>query len=165
MNNRASRFAGLVVLAVAVSLPGAAGADEQTQVILRIDGNVRGGKPVEFSRQDLEKLGLVEIRTKTPWHDGEQRFEGVSLDALMKSVGASGKNVQVVALNRYRTEIPMSDFERHKPILALKRDGQYMPIKDKGPLFVIYPFDSSPDLRVEGYYGRAAWQVRSMTVE
>jgi hypothetical protein len=35
-------------------------------------------------------------------------------------------------LNDYATEIPMSDFDRFGVLLALKRDGAYMPVRDKG---------------------------------
>ena len=39
-----------------------------------------------------------------------------------------------------------------------------MPVRDKGPFFIIYPYDSSAALRTEQYYARSAWQVASLTV-
>jgi hypothetical protein len=89
----------------------------------------------------------------------------VSLDKLMKQVGASGKRAVVVALNDYSTEIPMEDFSKHNVILALKRDGEYMPVRDKGPLFIVYPYDSSPELQTQTYYARSAWQVAKIIVK
>ena len=44
-------------------------------------------------------------------------------------------------------------------------DGAYMTVRNKGPLFVIYPFDAVPALQTELYYSRAAWQVRSITIK
>src|SRR3712207_1059697 len=102
---------------------------------------------VQFDRESLEKLGLVSVETKTPWHSGTVKFEGVRLDQLMKQVGAKGERVQAIALNDYSSEIPIEDFEKYQVILALKRDGEYMPVRDKGPLFVIYPYDSDPELK------------------
>jgi hypothetical protein len=49
-------------------------------------------------------------------------------------------------------------------ILAIKRNGEYMSVRDKGPLFVIYPYDSSPDLKSQTYYARSAWQVAKIDV-
>lgn len=92
------------------------------------------------------------------------KFEGVSMDKLMKLVGATGERVMVVALNDYTTEIPMEDFGKFNVILAIKRNGEYMPVRDKGPLFVIYPYDSSPDLKTQTYYARSAWQVAKIIV-
>jgi hypothetical protein len=50
-------------------------------------------------------------------------------------------------------------------MLALKRDGQYMPVSDKGPIFIIYPFDSDAALKAQVYYKRSAWQVARIEVK
>ena len=134
-------------------------------VVLTIDGGVAGGKAIELTVADLEALGSATIRTGTPWDDQVVTFEGVPMRALMDKVGAAGEDLAIVALNNYRTEVPLADFAKYDVILALKKDGAYMPVSDKGPLFVVYPFDAHPELKTELYYGRSAWQVRSMTVE
>jgi hypothetical protein len=118
----------------------------------------------QFDLRMLESMGLVTIETATPWHEGKVKFEGVSLDKLMKQVGASGQRVVVVALNDYTTEIPIDDFTKFNVILAIKRNGEYMSVRDKGPLFVIYPYDSNPDLKSQTYYARSAWQVARIDV-
>lgn len=153
--------------AVLLSIAGLAraGLADENRVILTIDGKIEGSRAREFTRAELERLGDATVRTSTPWHDGVQTFEGVPLDTVMQAVGAQGSKVLVVALNQYRTEIPLADFKEHKVLLAVKRGGQYMDIRDKGPLFIIYPFDQNANLKSERYYGRSAWQVRSMTVE
>jgi hypothetical protein len=40
-----------------------------------------------------------------------------------------------------------------------------MPVSDKGPLFIIYAFDASQELKSELFYSRSAWQVRRITIE
>ncbi|WP_246179814.1 molybdopterin-dependent oxidoreductase [Microvirga thermotolerans] len=160
-------LAGLLALAA-----GAAAADPlpspSERPILTISGKIentnRNGE-AQFDRPMLEALGLVTVETSTPWYSGAVKFEGVSLDKLMKLVGASGDRAVVVALNDYSSEIPISDFAKYNVILALKRNGEYMPVKDKGPLFVIYPFDSLPELKSQTYYGRAVWQVAKIIVK
>ncbi|MCB8819376.1 molybdopterin-dependent oxidoreductase [Microvirga rosea] len=136
--------------------------------ILTIGGNIsvtnKAGE-AQFDRPMLEALGLVTIETTTPWYTGPVKFEGVPLDKLMKLVGASGERAAVVALNDYSSEIPIADFAKYNVILALKRNGEYMPVKDKGPLFVIYPFDSLPELKSQTYYGRAVWQVAKIIIK
>jgi hypothetical protein len=113
----------------------------------------------------LEGLGTAQITTGTPWNTGQVHFEGVPLESLMQVVGAKGSTVTAYALNDFTTKIPVSDFARFHPILAIKRDGQYMPVRDKGPLFIIYPFDSDPELKQQVYYNRSAWQVARLVVE
>ena len=75
-----------------------------------------------------------------------------------------GKTVKALALNDYATQIPMEDFAKFGVILALKRDGEYMPVRDKGPLFIVYPYDSKPELKSQTYYGRSAWQLKRLEI-
>ncbi len=135
--------------------------------ILTVSGNVgltNGDGTADFDRDMLEGLGTSSFTTATPWHEGAVTFEGVLMTKLMRAVGARGETVTALALNDYATEIPMSDFERFGVLLALKRDGSYMPVRDKGPLFIIYPFDANPDLKARRYYSRCAWQLRRLVV-
>jgi hypothetical protein len=140
-------------------------AQDVNSVVLTIDGKIEGGATRDFSMGELEALGTTVIETTTPWHKGKIRFEGVPLQRLMEHVGASGEIAAVLALNNYRAEVPLSDFAAYPVILATKKDGAYMPVSDKGPFFIIYPFDSFEELKNELYYSRSAWQVRSITIE
>ncbi len=118
-----------------------------------------------FDRDMLEALASDQITTATPWHSGRVRFEGVRLELLMQVVGATGSSVTAYSLNDFTTSLPVADFARFHPILALKKDGEYMPVRDKGPLFIVYPYDSDPELKQQAYYNRSAWQVARLVVE
>nr|WP_259677544.1 HPP family protein [Klebsiella pneumoniae] len=74
-------------------------------------------------------------------------------------------NSLMLALNDYTTIIPIDDFYKFPVIMALKMNGQYMRIRDKGPLFIVYPYDSSAELQNQIYYSRSAWQVSKMIIE
>ena len=134
--------------------------------ILIVTGNVNNGNgPVRFSLSSLEMLGVVAVETKTPWHNQKVRFEGVPMSVLMKEVGAKGDVVEAHALNDYSTMIPVEDFRKFNVILATRKNGVPMPVRDNGPLFIIYPYDSDPDLQSQRYYGRSAWQVKELKVK
>lgn len=155
-----------VALVVAAATATAQTPDPAGKPILTVSGKISSPDgTVKFKREALEELGTVSIETNTPWYKGPVKFEGVPLDKLMQAVGASGDRVVVVALNDYSTEIPMEDFAKYHAILALKRDGEYMPVRDKGPLFVVYPYDSDPELRSQKFYSRSVWQVSSIIVK
>jgi len=159
-----SGFAMKVALALGLVF-GAVGVATAQDIILTIEGKVSGGSQKHFRLSDLEKLGTHEIKTHTPWHDGEMRFEGVLLKDLLQVAGSQGEAMRVVALNDYSAQLPVSDTERFNPILAYKLNGKYMSIVDKGPLFIIYPYDSDPELRVEIYHARSVWQVRTIIIK
>lgn len=158
--NLAGVFAAVLVFAF---WPAMAGAEEQP--VLEFSGSGSSQDPIQFTRSDLEMIGLAAVVTTTPWHDGAVRFEGVSLKGLLEHAGASGTEVVVSALNDYSATIPMKDLAEFDPILALKLNGKYMEIEDKGPLFVIYPYDSDKRLQSEIYYSRSVWQASKIVVK
>ncbi|HEX2654884.1 MAG TPA: molybdopterin-dependent oxidoreductase, partial [Xanthobacteraceae bacterium] len=132
-----------------------ADAVQQDVPILTISGKVNASDAeagLAFRRAELEAMGTVSFETNTPWYKQSVKFEGVPLDKLMQRVGASGQRVVAMALNDYSTEIPIEDFAKYHAILAIKRDGEYMPVKDKGPLFIVYPYDSDPELKSQKFY-------------
>jgi hypothetical protein len=157
--------AGLIAagFAQAESLPRPAEAP-----ILTVSGKidvVNGRGVAQFDRAMLESVGMVSIVTSTPWYDEPVKFEGVPLAKLMDAVGAHGERILAVALNDYSAELPIEDFKKYNVILALKSNGQYMPVRDKGPLFIIYPFDSQPELKAQKFYSRCVWQVARLEVK
>ncbi len=135
--------------------------------ILEITGSIgvsnKNGSAV-FDRAMLESLGTETLTTTTPWNKGPVTFEGVPMAKLMAAVEARGRTVRAQALNDYETQIPMEDFSKYRVLLALKRDGEYMPVRDTGPLFIVYPYDSDPSLKSQTYYGRSAWQLKRLEV-
>lgn len=165
-----SRFA-LPVVAAAVFATSALAADlaqPKGEVILTITGNIENtndGDSAKFDREMLESLGMTTITTSSPWYDSKMNFEGVSFKKVMDLVGAKGDTIHAFALNDYDTEIPMSDLDDSGVILAMKLNGEIMKIRDKGPIFVIYPYDSASPYQAQTYYARSAWQVTRMTVE
>jgi hypothetical protein len=50
-------------------------------------------------------------------------------------------------------------------IVAHRMNDKPIPVRTKGPLFIVYPFDSKAELQSTRFYGRSAWQLKSLTVE
>jgi hypothetical protein len=96
-------------------------------------GNTNVGDKAVFDLAMLEKLGMKTMETTTPWYTGKVRFDGIPLNKLMDLVGAKGTSARVLALNDYTTIIPIDDFYKFPVIMALKMNGEYMRIRDKGP--------------------------------
>ena len=137
-------------------------------VILSISGNIEhtnraGG--ADFDREMLEAMAAHTVRTKTPWTDGVGRFEGPLGRSILEVVGANGRTMRVTALNDYAADVPISDFEDYNVILAMRLDGRTLSVREKGPLFVIYPFDDEPSLVNEKIFSRSVWQVKSIEIQ
>ena len=50
------------------------------------------------------------------------------------------------------------------PILAYLNDGEEMPVRDKGPLWVVYPYDLNASYQSEVIYSRSIWQLDRIVV-
>lgn len=135
--------------------------------ILSITGKIErtsDGKAALFDLASLEALGKTELATSTRWTEGVTKFEGVPMRTLLNAVGASGTEIVAIALNDYKVTIPIEDFAKYDVIMATRRDGTPMSVRDKGPLWIMYPFDQVPALKNDLYYSRCAWQLKSLEV-
>ena len=169
MSLRTSLFAAAFGLAV-LSSGGAhaAGLAAPTgEVILTITGKIaatNAGAAAAYDMAMLDALPGRSTETETPWTKGKVKFEGALGSALLDQIGATGTTLKIVALNDYAVEVPVEDFRKWPVILATRKDGKAMPVRDKGPIFVIYPFDLDRSLYNEKIFSRSAWQVKSIEV-
>jgi hypothetical protein len=162
----------LLGMAVGVLLPACqaragALAAPTGKVILEITGQIgEGNAPglARFDRAMLEALGPVELRTATAWTEGEHVYRGVPLRALLDHVGAVGDRLHAVALNEYEVIIPLDDPAAAAALLAFEQDGQPMRIKDKGPLWIVFPWSEQPSLDNERVRNWAVWQLKRLEV-
>ena len=136
-------------------------------VVLTVEGAISQtnvGAQAQFDMQMLEKLPQHSFTTQTPWYPNAVTFTGPLLRDVLAAVGAQGTRITAVALNDYRTEIPAEDATRHDVIVARLMNNRPMRIREKGPLFIVYPFDTKAELRSELYYNRAAWQLNALRI-
>ncbi|MCI5097536.1 MAG: molybdopterin-dependent oxidoreductase [Rhodobacteraceae bacterium] len=137
------------------------------QVVLRVSGLIgvtNDADGAAFDMNMLKDLPATEIRTTTIWTEGEQVFLGVSLADLLQRVEATGNKMDAYAINDYNTEIPMSDAVNGGPIVAYMRNGAEMSVRNKGPLWVVYPYDDDPKYMSEQIYSRSIWQLDRIKV-
>jgi hypothetical protein len=136
-------------------------------VVLSVSGNIEqknNGEEAQFDRAMLEALGQMSYLTGSEVSDKPQLFEGVPLRAILDRVVAHGKAITASALNDYESTIPLEDL-KYEPILAMKVDGQVLSVRDKGPLWIIYPRDAHRELFDVKYYSRSVWQLSKLRIE
>ena len=137
-------------------------------VVLTLSGRVRNtnvGATAQFDMPMLERLPQKTFSTRTPWYSQARSFTGPLLRDVLAAAGAKGTVLRAVALNDYWVDIPMDDAARYDMIIARLMDDKPMVVRDKGPLFIVYPFDSKSELRSTIYYSRSAWQLRTIEVQ
>lgn len=137
-------------------------ATPEGPVVLTVGGAMRNANRdgrAAFDMAMLEKLPQVSFSTQTPWYPQARKFTGPLLRDVLAAAGAQGRTIEARALNAYRVTLPVADVERYDVIVARLLDDKPMAVRDKGPLFLIYPFDRAPELRNSVFYGRSAWQL------
>lgn len=119
-----------------------------------------------LSVQALERLPQRTYAAMLPEESQVSSWQGVPLSLLFDDVLlGEAKRLRIDALNDYSELIPLSDLSAYEPILAYRRDGRYIGISERGPLFIIYPLVDHPELRTQRYFNRTVWQVSRITLE
>ena len=148
------RVTGALMLVAGIALATPALAD----TVLTVQGAER---TVDLTVADFAALPVREVTTDTPWTEGAPVWSGPLLRDVYGLAGIGESDmVTITALNDYAVTMPAADAFQNDVILASRRDGAALSVRDKGPFFVIYPFAEDEALRNEEVYSRSAWQVR-----
>ena len=137
---------------------------ERDILSLEIAGRPEAARRLSLS--SLERLPQQTYAAMLPAEKRISRWQGVPLSQLFDAAQlGESKHLRVDALNDYSALIPLSDLSAYQPILAYRRDDRYIGISERGPLFIIYPLVSHPELRTQLYFNRTVWQVSRITLE
>jgi hypothetical protein len=85
-----------------------------------------------------------------PLEPPDTEFEGVLIRDLLATADLSGTEIDVQAINDYSARIPVTDLERYDIRLVDRIDGEFLRVRDKRPLWVIYPLDQHPSRTAGG---------------
>lgn len=121
----------------------------------------------EYSLNELDALEQTTFETENPYIDGSSVFSGPSLKLIVDQAGYGELQngfVTLTALNDYQVQLPVVDFLSYDVILATRRDNEEMSLRDKGPIWVIYPMSDHVALQDPVYNGRLIWQLKQIEV-
>lgn len=118
--------------------------------------------PIELTLAMLEELPATTFTSETPWTEGPTVWEGVRLSELMKHLESSTTRFHAVALDDYEITFEDVDLEQYPVILAYKKDGKYMSVRELGPLWIMFPFDDFPNLNIQINRARSIWQLQKI---
>lgn len=120
---------------------------------------------VSYDLKALQDLPKTSFTTATMWTEGPQKFEGVLLKDILDINEIAEGTISAYAINDYVADIPFSDAVVGGPIIAYSLNGAPMSVRDKGPLWIVYPYDQNPDYQSEVVFSRSVWQLNRITVQ
>ena len=137
------------------------------EVILTVSGaightNVDG--TLQLDAALMASLPQHSFATSTIWTEGTATYSGVLLRDLLAAVEASGATVTLTALNDYQISMPAADAAADGPLLAYLADGAPMSVRDKGPVWMLFPYDDVAAYRSEQTYARSIWQLTRIEI-
>ena len=157
----------MVASTCGLGLPAWALEAPKGKVVLTVSGKLgatnRGDKAV-LDMAMLEALPQKTFTTMTPWEKSPVKFSGPLLRDVLAAVKAQGTVLKAVALNDYKITIPFEDTKLFDVVMALRMNDRPIPVRTKGPLFIVYPFDSNPTLQSSTYYERSIWQLGGLEI-
>jgi hypothetical protein len=134
-------------------------------IVLSITGALTRGNldgAAVFDMALLTTLPQRSFSTKTPWYPRPRKFTGVPVRDLLEAIGSKAATLRAVALNDYQADMPTDDLVNNGAMIAYLLDDQPLPVREKGPLVIIYPFAERADLRDPVHYSRAVWQLKRL---
>lgn len=161
---RVLTFPFVLACPAAAVLAAAAPAAVLTIIGPNLGAPAQGGR-FRFDLGALQQLAQRNIVAATPWYKSANEFSGPLLRDVLQAGGVPADaegNLRCTALNDYRVEIPLGDARRYDVVVAHRFNGKPMSVREKGPLFVIYPFNEQPQLRTTTYYNRCIWQLKAI---
>ncbi|MFC3286183.1 molybdopterin-dependent oxidoreductase [Litchfieldella rifensis] len=126
-----------------------------------------GGEAYTLTLDDLEALPARTVGGFIPdIGDESAEWFGVSLSVLLEALGEPlPQRLTASALDNYHEIIPRHDIEHFDPIIAYRRNGEYLPFSEHGPLVIMYPYAQYPALMKRTYYSRTVWQLSEIRAE
>lgn len=159
---------GICIICMLHSAFGVALSSETSSppLLVVIAKNSEGGEKafLRFDRKSLEAFPQRTIKTETPWTTGVTSFSGPLLRDVLQEVKTQGGTLKCTAVNDYSVTIPRQDSKLYDVIIAMKRNGENMSTREKGPLWIIYPWSENSSLWNETYFSRAIWQLRDIEI-
>ena len=124
-----------------------------------------GSESITMDSSALNALPNVFFETSTIWTDGVISFSGPSLHSIIEQVGITDGELTLTAINNYVISVPVDEITETAPIVATLMNGAPLTRREKGPYWLVYPYDSDPMFQSEIVYGRSIWQLVSIVRE
>lgn len=95
-------------------------------------GCCNGKGEVVLTRAEFEALPQTEVKTGTPWTEGEHLYRGVLLRDLVRIYGLKSQEAKALAVNEYWAALPLEDGEKYPVLVAEKQDGKALTLRKQG---------------------------------
>lgn len=121
---------------------------------------------IDFTLSEMKALSQADITTAHPWSAQAQHYSGIDLSILLEFLFAQKaiKTLSLEGLNGFSMALEWSSIQDFSPIIAWQENSQLMSRRDKGPLWLMLPFDSVSKVKQADFLHYMVWQLRTIRV-
>lgn len=120
------------------------------------------------TQTELDAMAQQTVDTTSPDSHGKVRFSGPLLeDVLKQEVGGDLEKstpITLTALNDYVAHTTVGVLSVAEAIVATRRNGVRLSIRDRGPFRLILPLSDRPELDNEDYHRLLVWHLSHITI-
>lgn len=139
-------------------------------VVLTVYGDIKinghSYNQLDFTLSELQALTQTDITTAHPWSAERRRYRGVDMNTLFDSLFSEQKvlSLQLEALNDFSIAVNWDQISSYTPILAWQENKRIMSRRNKGPLWLMLPFDQVSKVQQADFLHFMVWQLRGIHV-
>ncbi len=152
----------LAVMATTIALFSATQALAE-DVVLTVN-DLADGRSVTFTMEELQALPQASFRTSTIWTDGVNTFSGPTLATVLEAAEMPFNDLRVSAINDYNVDFPADQIQDATPVLTVLINDAPFSVREKGPIWLLFPFDDNVEFRTEDFFTLSVWQLIQIDV-
>jgi hypothetical protein len=129
--------------------------------VIELKGLVNGGKPAAIDMASLDALPKRSLTIVEPFVKKSMTFTGVSFGDLLTAAKATGKSVNIHALDDFQANLSVAVLRDSGVLLATRADGKLIELKNGGPVRMVFP-PSAPTGKDTNNW---VWSIDQITVK
>ncbi len=126
---------GVPVEQLSAAVPGILPAS--TEPLLEVVDD-QGEVVASLDEDGLAALGMVEATIEEPWLEEDIAFRGVWMADLLERLDLTDRTVHLHAIDDYEVTFRPGDLEPGDALLAVRADGEPIPIAEGGPIRLVF---------------------------
>lgn len=126
--------------------------------------NAVDDRSVNFTYKELLALPQTEFRTRTIWTSDLDSYAGPSLAAVLDAAEMPNADLRIYATNDYNVKFPADKIAADAPVLVVHINGEPFSLREKGPVWLLFPFDDNDSYRTEDNFALSVWQLKQIDV-
>lgn len=132
--------------------------------MITLSGKIKVNHSQKVSIKELSKgLEYVQERVYNPYEKSTDLYGGVLLnECIQKYASVDIQSVELIALDDYSVTITKKEWDSMRILLATHMNNKSIPIKDKGPLRIVFPDYSPKELQYQNNISSWIWMIKKI---